>query len=132
MPSEIFICGGPAIRFNFIRAASYGHGTTSSGDVKIEGHLPKIKNCHILIIEDIVDTGLTLSRLKTFLRHERGAASVRFCALLNKPERRLPKLRKSLNIDYTGFCIPNLFVVGMGLDCAERFRELPFVAVVNH
>jgi hypoxanthine phosphoribosyltransferase len=131
LAQEIFGCGGPPVRLNFIRASSYGQGTTSSGEVKIEGHLPRIRGQNVLIVEDIVDTGLTLSRLQTYLRRERGAASVRIGVLLNKPDRRLPELRKRLKVDYIGFNIPDLFVVGLGLDCAEQFRELPFVAVVK-
>lgn len=78
-----------------------------------------------------MDTGLTLTRLKTFLINERGAASVQICALLNKPQRRLPALKKRLTLNYIGFNIPDLFVVGMGLDHAEQFRELPFLAVIK-
>jgi hypoxanthine phosphoribosyltransferase len=88
-------------------------------DVPIEGR-------HILVVEDIVDTGLTLSYLLANL-YARGAASVKLAALLDKYERR----QKEVQIDYLGFQIPDKFVVGYGLDFAERYRNLPFIAVVN-
>ena len=131
LAQEIFRQNGPAVRLNFIHASSYGNATTSSGTVNIEGHLPLVKGKRLLIVEDIVDTGLTIWRLKQHLLKERNAASVRICALLSKPDRRLPELKRKLKIDYTGFVIPDLFVVGFGLDCAEAFRELPFIATVK-
>ena len=131
LAQEIFKCGGPPIQLNFIRAYSYGKNTTSSGNVKLEGYLPRIKGQNVMIVEDIVDTGLTLWRLKAHLLKERGAKSVKICALFNKPSRRLLVLQKRLHVDYIGFHIPDMFVVGMGLDFAEQFRELPFVAVIH-
>lgn len=89
-------------------------------DVPIEGR-------HILVVEDIVDTGLTLSYLLANL-HARGAASVKLAALLDKFERR----QKEVPIDYLGFQIPDKFVVGYGLDFAERYRNLPFIAVLKN
>ena len=88
----------------------------------------KITNKHVLIVEDIVDTGLTLSRLLEILG-TRGAASIRLASFLDKPE---PRIKKELKIDYTGFVIPNKFVVGYGLDAAGRYRNLPFIAVVKN
>ena len=131
LAQEIFRQNGPAVRLNFIHASSYGGATASSGSVHIEGRLPAVKGRRLLIVEDIVDTGLTLWRLKQHLLKKRNAASVSICALLSKPDRRLPWLARKLEIDYTGFVIPDLFVVGFGLDCAESFRELPFIAAVK-
>lgn len=128
---EISRARGPELRFNFIKASSYGNGTVTRGEVKIEGSLQYARGRHLLVVEDIIDTGLTMARLKRYLLRERKAASVKICALLNKPDRRLPRLRKELAIDYAGFDIPDLFVAGYGLDCAEQMRELPCVVVVN-
>lgn len=128
---EIYRRGGPPVSFNYIKASSYSNKLTSSGEVKIEGHLPFVRHKDILIVEDIVDTGLTLSKLKKYLLDERRASSVKICALLDKKARRLPALRKGLHIDYVGFKIPDMFVAGYGIDCAERFRELPYVVAVN-
>ena len=128
---EIYRCGGPPVKFNYIKASSYSSGLVSSGEVKIEGHIPFVRHKDVLIVEDIVDTGLTLSRLKKYLSAERRASSVKICALLDKSARRLPSLRKSLRIDYVGFKIPDMFVAGYGIDCAEHFRELPYIVAVN-
>jgi hypoxanthine phosphoribosyltransferase len=109
----------------FMAISSYGEATRSSGEVKIVKDLDvPIEGRDILIVEDIVDTGLTLSYLMANL-HSRGAASVKLAALLNKQERRL----REVKIDYLGFTIPDAFVVGYGLDFAERYRNLPYIAV---
>jgi len=114
-------------RVDFVRMASYGSGSVSSGEVRIGKDLEKpIAGCDVLIVEDIVDTGLTLSRLVALLR-ERGPASVRACAFLDKPERR----RVPFTADYVGFSIPDRFVVGYGLDYNEKYRFLPDVCVVG-
>ncbi|MGH9943356.1 MAG: hypoxanthine phosphoribosyltransferase [Pyrinomonadaceae bacterium] len=111
----------------FMAISSYGASTRSSGEVKIVKDLDvPIEGRDILVIEDIVDTGLTLSYLLANLR-SRGARSVKLAALLNKHERRLREVR----IDYLGFDIPDAFVVGYGLDYAERYRNLPFIAVLK-
>lgn len=128
---EIYKCGGPPVKINYIKASSYAAGLESSGEVKIDGSLPFVRHKDILIVDDIVDTGLTLSRLKKYLINERRASSVKICALLDKTARRLPALRKSLSIDYVGFSVPDMFVAGYGIDCAERFRELPYIVAVN-
>lgn len=128
---EIYKCGGPPVRINYIKTSSYDDGLESSGEVKIDGHLPYVRHKDILIIDDIVDTGLTLSKLKDHLIRERRASSVKICVLLDKKARRLGSLRKTLNIDYTGFRVPDMFVAGYGIDCAERFRELPYIVAVN-
>ena|SRR2546421_4478780 len=112
----------------FMAISSYGAETRSSGEVKIVKDLDvPIEGRDLIVVEDIVDTGLTLSYLMANLR-SRGAESVRLAALLNKPERRL---RKEVEIDYLGFDIPDAFVVGYGLDFAERYRNLPYIAVLK-
>ena len=107
--------------------SSYKDGMKSSGDVEILKDLSKpIREKHVIIVEDIVDTGLTLTRLVQILE-SRGAASIKIASFLDKPE---PRIKKELKIDYTGFTIPNKFVVGYGLDAAGRYRNLPFIATV--
>jgi hypoxanthine phosphoribosyltransferase len=111
----------------FIAISSYGASTRSSGEVKIVKDLDvPIEGRDILVVEDIVDTGLTLSYLLANLE-SRGARSVKLAALLNKQERRL----REVPIDYLGFDIPDAFVVGYGLDFAERYRNLPYIAVLK-
>ncbi len=112
---------------DFMAVASYGSSTDSSGVVRILKDLDApIEGRDVLIIEDIVDSGLTLSYLLRTLR-AREPASVEVCALLTKPERR----KVDLPIRYTGFEIPNKFVIGYGLDHAERYRNLPYVAALE-
>jgi hypoxanthine phosphoribosyltransferase len=112
---------------DFMAVASYGSSTDSSGVVRILKDLDiSIEGRHVLIVEDIVDSGLTLSYLLRTLR-ARNPASLEVCALLTKPERR----KVELPIRYVGFEIPNRFAIGYGLDHAERFRNLPFVAVLE-
>src|ERR1700730_815910 len=111
----------------FMAISSYGSSTRTSGEVRIMKDLDvAIEGRHILVVEDIVDTGLTLSYLLANLK-SRGAASVKLAALLDKYERR----EKEVPIDYLGFPIPDKFVVGYGLDYAERYRNLPFIAVLK-
>jgi hypoxanthine phosphoribosyltransferase len=110
---------------DFMAVSSYGSSTDSSGVVRILKDLDiSIEGRHVLIVEDIVDSGLTLSYLLRTLK-ARNPASLEVCALLTKPERR----KVDLPIRYVGFEIPNRFAIGYGLDHAERFRNLPFVAV---
>jgi hypoxanthine phosphoribosyltransferase len=112
---------------DFMAVASYGSSTDSSGVVRILKDLDaSIEGRHVLIVEDIVDSGLTLSYLLRTMR-AREPASLEVCALLTKPERR----KSNVDIRYVGFEIPNRFVIGYGLDHAERFRQLPFVAVLD-
>jgi hypoxanthine phosphoribosyltransferase len=112
---------------DFMAVASYGSSTDSSGVVRILKDLDiSIEGRDVLIVEDIVDSGLTLSYLLRTLR-ARDPATVEVCALLTKPERR----KVDLPIRYTGFEIPNRFVIGYGLDHAERFRNLPYVAALE-
>ena len=116
------------VDFDFIGASSYGEGTASTGKVYLTKDLdfdPTGK--HILLVEDILDTGHTL----TFLRQHilsKEPASFKACCLLDKPERRIVMDVKS---DYTGFTIPDQFVVGYGLDYAQRYRNLPYIGVLN-
>lgn len=113
---------------DFMAVSSYKDGTKSTGDVEILKDLSNpIRDKHVVVVEDIVDTGLTLSRLLEILE-SRGAASIKLASLLDKPE---PRIKKELKIDYTGFVVPNKFVVGYGLDAAGRYRNLPFIAVVK-
>jgi hypoxanthine phosphoribosyltransferase len=112
----------------FIAISSYGSSTRTSGEVRILKDLDvPIEGRDIIVVEDIVDTGLTLSYLLANLK-SRGAASVRLVALLDKFERR----EREVPIDYLGFEIPDHFVVGYGLDFAERYRNLPFIAVLKN
>jgi len=116
------------ITIDFMAVSSYKDGMKSTGDVEILKDLSNpIREKHVIVVEDIVDTGLTLTRLLEILG-SRGAASIRLASLLDKPE---PRIKKELKIDYTGFVIPNKFVVGYGLDAAGRYRNLPFIGVVK-
>ncbi|MFZ5895812.1 MAG: hypoxanthine phosphoribosyltransferase [Myxococcota bacterium] len=115
------------LRVEFFGVKSYGAETTSSGVVQITLDLAHpIEGRHVLIVEDIVDTGLTLSYMSEQLR-ARGPASIKVCALLHKPAR----MRRSVDIDYLGFTIEDVFVIGYGLDHAERYRNLPYIGVVE-
>ncbi|NLF64173.1 MAG: hypoxanthine phosphoribosyltransferase [Chloroflexi bacterium] len=112
---------------DFMAVSSYGHGTTSSGAVRIVLDLKEdIAGKHVLIVEDIIDSGRTLNYMRRNLL-SRSPASLRVCTLLNKPERR----EIDVPIDYLGFDIPDEFVVGYGLDFAQRYRNLPFIAVLK-
>jgi hypoxanthine phosphoribosyltransferase len=112
---------------DFMAVSSYGSSTDSSGVVRILKDLDaSIEGRHVLIVEDIVDSGLTLSYLFRMLGG-RAPASLEVCALLTKPDRR----EVDMPIRYVGFEIPNKFAIGYGLDHAERYRNLPYVAVLN-
>lgn len=116
------------LTIDFMAVSSYKDGTRSTGDVEILKDLSNpIRDKHVIVVEDIVDTGLTLSRLLEILE-SRGAASIKLASFLDKPE---PRIKTELKIDYTGFVVPNKFVVGYGLDAAGRYRNLPFIAVVK-
>ncbi len=115
------------LSIDFMTVSSYGFSTETSGELKIKKDLDTdIKGKNVLIIEDIIDSGVTLSKLVNLLK-ERGPESVEICALLNKPERRIAKV----DAKYIGFEIPNEFIIGYGLDYAEKYRELPFVGVLK-
>ncbi len=116
------------LSIDFMSVSSYKDQMRSTGDVEILKDLSNpIRDKHVLVVEDIIDTGLTLSRLLEILG-SRGVASIKLASFLDKPE---PRIKKELVVDYTGFVIPNKFVVGYGLDAAGRYRNLPFIAVVK-
>ncbi len=116
----------PAVEMDWMAVSSYGSGTKSSGVVRILKDLDAdLTGRHVLIVEDIIDTGITLSWLLANLR-SRGAASVEVAAMLRKPD----ASKVSVDVKYVGIDIPNKFVVGYGLDYAERYRTLPYVAVL--
>ncbi len=116
------------LTIDFMSVSSYKDGTKSTGDVEILKDLSNpIRDKDVLVVEDIIDTGLTLSRLLDILG-SRGASSIKLASFLDKPE---PRIKTELSIDYTGFVVPNKFVVGYGLDAAGRYRNLPFIAVVR-
>ncbi|MCD6420197.1 MAG: hypoxanthine phosphoribosyltransferase, partial [Synergistetes bacterium] len=115
------------VRIDFMAVSSYGNSTESTGNVKILKDLDKpIRSQNIIIVEDIIDTGFTIDYLLKTLR-VRKPKSIKVCALLSKPERRIIKVP----IDYKGFDIPNKFVIGYGLDYAEHYRNLPYIAVLK-
>ena len=114
------------VRMDWMAVSSYGSGTKSSGVVRILKDLDTdLKDQHVLIVEDIIDSGLTLSWLLTNLK-SRGAASVEVCTMLRKPE----AAKVDIDVKYVGFDVPNEFVIGYGLDYAERYRNVPFVATL--
>lgn len=111
----------------FMQVASYGGGTESTGEVKILHDLDRsIRGRHALIVEDIVDTGLTLNKVRKLLM-DREPASLKVCTLLDKPSRR----RVQVPVDYVGFTIEDHFVVGYGLDLDGKYRNLPYVGIYN-
>ena len=125
--SDLIRAADIRLGIEFMAISSYGASMRTSGEVRILKDLDvAIEGRHIVVVEDIVDTGLTLSYLLANLK-SRGAASVKLAALLDKFERR----EKEVPIDYLGFRIPDKFVVGYGLDFAERYRNLPFIGVVK-
>ncbi|MDO4621918.1 MAG: hypoxanthine phosphoribosyltransferase [Eubacteriales bacterium] len=116
------------ITMDFMSVSSYGSGTSSSGIVKIVKDLDQpIEGRDVLIVEDIIDSGRTLSYLLKLLS-ERKPNSIRLCTLLDKPDRRVVK---DVNVEYVGFNIPDAFVVGCGLDYDQRYRNLPYIGVVS-
>lgn len=115
------------VTLDFMSVSSYGSDTKSSGVIKIAKDLDEsILERDVLVIEDIVDSGNTLSYLLDMLKN-RQPKSLKLCTLLDKPDRR----RKQVHVDYTGFQIPDEFVVGFGLDYAQKYRNLPYVGVVK-
>jgi hypoxanthine phosphoribosyltransferase len=118
---------GPATEMEFMAVSSYGQGATSSGVVRILKDLDRdIAGRHVIVVEDIVDSGLTLSWLLKYLA-SRSPANVDVVALFRKPD----AVKVTVPVRYVGFDIPNEFVVGYGLDYAERYRELPYVGVLK-
>ena len=115
------------VSMDFMSISSYGNSTESSGIIKIIKDLDEsITGEEVLVVEDIVDSGRTLNYLLEMLK-DRKPASLRLCILLDKPERRVVEV----NVDYTGFQIPDEFVVGYGLDYAQKYRNLPYIGVVE-
>ena len=115
------------VSLDFMSVSSYGSDTKSSGVVRIVKDLDEpLEGKDVLVVEDIVDSGRTLSYLLEMLR-DRGPKSLRLCTLLDKPDRRVV----DVNVDYTGFKIPDEFVVGYGLDYDQRYRNLPYIGVVR-
>jgi hypoxanthine phosphoribosyltransferase len=115
------------LAMDFIGLSSYGEATESSGVVKITSDLTKpIENKHVVVVEDIIDTGLTMRYLLDNLS-TRHPLSVKICSLLQKPSR----ARTRIPIEYLGFTVPDLFVIGYGLDAAERYRNLPYIGVLK-
>ncbi|MDD3206707.1 MAG: hypoxanthine phosphoribosyltransferase [Lachnospiraceae bacterium] len=115
------------VSLDFMSVSSYGSDTKSSGVVKIVKDLDEpLKDKHVIVIEDIVDSGRTLSYLMEMLK-KREPSSLSLCTLLDKPDRRVTEVK----VDYTGFEIPDEFVVGYGLDYDQRYRNLPYIGVVE-
>ena len=112
------------VTLDFMSVSSYGSGTVSSGVVKI---VKDLEGKEVLIVEDIIDSGRTLAYLIQVLM-QRNPASIRLCTLLDKPERRV---KKQVTVDYTCFTIPDEFVVGYGLDYDQRYRNLPYIGVIE-
>lgn len=116
------------VSLDFMSVSSYGSGTQSSGVVKIIKDLDEpLEGKDVLIVEDIIDSGRTLAYLMEILE-KRGPKSIRLCTLLDKPERRV---KKQVKVDYTCFSIPDEFVVGYGLDYDQKYRNLPYIGVVE-
>lgn len=115
------------LELDFIRLSSYGAARESSGKVRVvQGVKTPVKSRDALVIEDIVDTGITISFLLDYLKKKQ-PASLKLCTLTDKPSRR----RVPVSIDYRGFTVPNKFIVGYGLDCDQRFRNLPNICVLE-
>ncbi len=116
------------VEIDFMKVSSYGEGTSTTGRIKIhlDLHRTDLTECNILIVEDIIDSGKTLSYLTEYLKIN-GAKSVRTCTLLDKPSRR----EVDFTPDYAGEAIPDEFVVGYGLDYAEKYRALPYVGILK-
>ena len=116
------------VTMDFMSVSSYGSGTVSSGIVKIIKDLDEpLEGKHVLIVEDIIDSGQTLAYLIEVLK-QRNPQDIRLCTLLDKPERRV---KKQVKVDYTCFTIPDEFVVGYGLDYDQKYRNLPYIGVVE-
>ncbi len=115
------------VTLDFMSVSSYGGGTESIGTVKIKKDLDEsIEGKDVIVIEDIIDSGRTLNNLLKVLK-TRNPKSIRLCTLLDKPDRRVV----DVDVDYTGFAIPDKFVVGYGLDYAQNYRNLPYIGVVE-
>jgi len=115
------------LEVEFITISSYGRGRSTPGEIKVvQGLRSRVRNRDVIVIEDIVDTGLTIAFLLDYLRKKK-PASLKLCALTDKPSRR----KVPVNIDYLGFTVPNKFIVGYGIDWDEKFRHLPNISFVE-
>lgn len=115
------------VEVDFIKLSSYGSGMETSGKVRVvQGLKAPIKGRDVLVVEDIIDTGLTISFLMDYLRRKK-PASLKLCALTDKPSRH----RTAVNIDYLGFTVPDKFIVGYGIDWNEKFRHLPDICFIE-
>ena len=115
------------VEIDFMDVSSYGERTESSGNIKINKDLQNpIEGKNIIIVEDIIDSGRTLNYLYRYLKDKK-PASLKICTLLDKPERRVFDIK----VDYTGFTIPDEFIVGYGLDYAEKYRNFPYIGVLR-
>jgi len=115
------------VSLDFMSASSYGAGTESSGVVNITKDLDEsITDKHVLVVEDIIDSGRTLALLLEVLK-DRHPASLKLCTLLNKPDRRVTQVQ----VDYCGFSVPDKFIVGYGLDLDQQYRNLPYIGVIE-
>lgn len=115
------------VSLDFMSVSSYGKGTESSGAIKIIKDLDEpLKGKDVIVVEDIVDSGRTLSKLLELFKN-RAPESLRLCTLLDKPQRRVVDVK----VDYTGFCVPDQFIVGYGLDYDQRYRNLPYIGVIE-
>lgn len=125
--SDLMRCINLDVKIDFMSVSSYGMSTTSSGIVKILKDIDQdISNKNVIIVEDIIDTGLTLNYLKDYLL-KKNAKSIKICTLLDKPERR----KCDIQVDYIGFEIEDKFIVGYGIDYKEMYRNLPYIAYVH-
>lgn len=125
--SDLMRCVNLDVKIDFMSVSSYGMSTTSSGIVKILKDIDQdISNKNVIIVEDIIDTGLTLNYLKDYLL-KKNAKSIKICTLLDKPERR----KCNIQVDYIGFEIEDKFIVGYGIDYKEMYRNLPYIAYVH-
>jgi len=125
--ADLVRCINIKLEIDFIRLSSYGSGTQSSGEIKVKTKLTeKVRGRHVIIVEDIIDTGLTTAFLIDFLTKQ-GAASVKLCALTEKPARR----KIDVCIDYLGFSIPDKFIIGYGIDWDEKYRYLPDICYIE-
>ncbi len=116
------------VSLDFMSVSSYGGGTNSSGIVKIVKDLDEpLEGKDVIIVEDIIDSGRTLSHLLEIFK-KRNPSSIKICTLLDKPERRVVK---DVNVDYVGFKVPDEFVVGYGLDYNQKYRNLPYIGIVK-
>jgi hypoxanthine phosphoribosyltransferase len=115
------------LQIDFVRLSSYGSGTESSGKIKVVSRLSRsVKNRHVIVVEDIIDTGLTTQYFVEYLNKKK-PASIRLCALTEKPSRR----KTAVKIDYLGFTVPDKFIVGYGIDWDEQYRYLPDIRFIE-